>query len=144
MKKDYWSQKEIDDIECAIYNDVMPAIYEDISQDDDDGFDPQVIKELFKDKEYTKIPDTTLVLSQDGRLFNYKTSRNIKPAWSGKNLFAVSKGKTVKYEDVFKEKGWEYNHHNITQGLLDRGFSLTVISGQEESFKSTLVVKDKQ
>lgn len=132
MKTQYLTDKEIDEITTAIYNDTLPTLYESISQDVEDSLSRVAIKELFEDKgiEYLKITIPELedyILTRQARVFNTKTLRYLKPVLTGSTIFANTRGKRIPFKDLFEEEGWTFDLEEVASLYKKNNWKIAII-----------------
>lgn len=125
MSKNHISDYEIDAITNAIYNDDNEALYKNISKDLEDDSERQNTLSLAQGQSYYIVPETSLMVRQDGRVFNIKYIRPIKPVWSTKEFFLNVNVKAYKFSEIYKHKGWTFNHQEITNRYKDNKWGLT-------------------
>lgn len=114
------------EIECAIYNDDNKTLFKSLPQGVEDHNNEHVIKDLAKGQEYHIIPQTNVMLRQDGRLFNLKFIRGLKPMWTPHDILANLSGKQIRFSDMFKQNGWKFNHKAITKNYVDNDWGISV------------------
>ena len=137
MSKGYLSEQELYEIECAIFNDDRKTLYKVISEDiEDEDYEPS-IKELVKDQEYFLIPDTTVLLRQDGRLLNYKYIRCLRPLWTPLEfIFNPKPGASYKYSEIYKDMGWEFDHRKLTLDYKNNNWDVTTSRAYRPIFEN--------
>jgi len=136
-KKSYLTQKEIYDIEVAIYNDMLETLYKDVPKTFQDGLSQETIKELVGEEEYIHIPEQEeFVLTKSGRVFNIETVKEIRPHFTGRNIRIYLKKRKREYPDLFKAAGWEYNTENILRLFRKNRWNITLGQTQVNFFKS--------
>lgn len=135
MNKGYLSEQEEYEIECAIYNDDNKTLYSVLPKGVEDNNDGEVIKALAKGKEYYIVPDTNIVLIQDGSLFNAKFIRRLKPLWTPHDILINANRRQVRYTDIYKEKGWTFNHREIVDRYIKNNWPISITYGYKEKYK---------
>ena len=130
MKSGYLTDSEIDEATIAIYNDAIPAIYEDISDIMEELHNPKIVKELFEDKgiEYLRIPEAEeYIITRQGRVFNSKTVKYVKPVITGSGVFMNIRGKRQVFEQVFENHGWTFDYEDIVKNYKDNKWGAMVV-----------------
>ena len=135
MAKGCLTDQEIYKIECAIYNDDNKALFESLPEGIEDSIDGVVVKELAQDQEYYIVPDTNMMLRKDGRLLNVKFIRTLKPFWTPRDIIINAKGKQIRYSEVYKSKGWEFNQEEICKRYVNNKWLITISIGYREVYK---------
>ena len=131
----YITDEEIDTITSAIYNDDTSSLFQDISEDIKDGIKRQVLDDITQGQEFYIIPETDIVLRQDGRLFNAKFIRPLKPLWTPLDLIINAKGQQVRYSEVYKLKNWEFDQKAISKRYSENNWGLSITNGYKEVYK---------
>jgi len=73
--KEYLTDKQLYDIQCAIYNDDNKALLEALPQTVGDTFEGEIFETVTKDKRWTIIGGTEYILTEDGFFSkNYKNN----------------------------------------------------------------------
>ena len=134
MAKGY-TEAELHEIECAIFNDDNKTLFEALPEGIEDHNDGDIVKELAEGKEYYILPETNIMLRQDGKLMNVKYTRQLKPLWTPHELLINGKGKQHRYSSIFKDKGWEFDHEEIVRRFIKRQWELSITYGYKEKYK---------
>ena len=135
MARGYLSEQELYEIECAIFNDDNKALFKSLPEGIEDKNNGDVVKELAKGKEYYILPETNIMLRQDGALYNVRFVRQLKPLWTPHDLIINGKGKQIRYTDIYKKKGWEFNHEEIVRRFIEHNWQMSVTYGYMEKWK---------
>lgn len=135
MAKGFLTEQELYEIECAIYNDDNKTLFKSLPEGIEDANDESLIKELAKGQEYYIIPQSNLMLRQDGALFNVKYIRQLKPLWTPHDLIINSNRKQIRFTDIYKEKGWKFNHSDIVERYVDKQWPISITTGYLEKYK---------
>ncbi len=136
-KHKYLTNKQIHEIEAAIYNDTLETLYKDVSETFEDSLPQETIKELVKEEEYIHIPEQEeFVITKSGRVYNIETVRSICPHYTGRDIRVYLKKTKREYPDLFKVAGWEYDTENILKDLKKNKQHVTVGESQKEYFDS--------
>lgn len=134
MAKGY-TQEELYEIECAIFNDDNETLFKALPEGVEDHNDGQVVKELAEGKEYYIVPQTNIMLRQDGKLMNVKFIRPLKPLWTPHDILINGKGKQIRYTDIYKDKGWKFDHEEIVRRFIEHNWNMSVSYGYMEKWK---------
>lgn len=130
---------EIHDLETAIYNDRNDILFkaldtclpEDVMEDKYQ----ETIKELAKGQEYYIIPDTDIMVRKDGRLFNAKFIRAIKPMWTPHDIIVIVNRKGIRYSEIYKSQNWKFEQKEIAKRFVKENWPISISSGYQETFK---------
>ncbi len=111
-KRNYISEEEYYATEIAIYNDLpfstlrwIPKSYKKQATENFKRFLLEGEKVT-----YLKDPDRDhIAITNYGRVFNAKTTRQLKVRFTGKNVIAYFNGIYIRSSEIFKEAGWEHD-----------------------------------
>ena len=131
----YLTQQEEYEIECAIYNDNNENLFKALPEGVEDHNDGQIVKELAEGKEYYIVPQTNIMLREDGKLMNVKFVRLLKPLWTPHDILINGKGKQYRYSYIYEKKGWQFNHEEIVRRFIDHNWKMSVTYGYMEKWK---------
>jgi hypothetical protein len=136
-KHNYLTNKQIHEIEAAIYNDILETLYTDVSKTYKDSLPQETIKELVKEEEYIHIPEQEeFVLTKSGRVYNIQTVRSICPHFTGRDIRIYLKKRKREYPELFKVAGWEYNTEKILKGFKKNSYNITIGQSQKKYFET--------
>jgi len=124
--KEYLTDKQLYDIQCAIYNDDNKALLEALPQTVGDTFEGEIFETVTKDKRWTFIGDTEYILTEDGLVFHSRFQRIIKIIFSPHRLYTTIKGTSYYLDEIFEEKGWPYDYNTILNFYKDKGYGMYV------------------
>lgn len=130
----YVSEKEIFDIECAIYNDDNKALFKSLPKGVEDDNKTNIIEDLAKSQRYYVIPSTNIMLREDGRLFNLKFIRPLKPLWTPHDIIINANGKQIRYSTIYEQEAWEFDHLQIVTRYIVNNWGISVTHGYHETF----------
>jgi len=134
MAKGYLTDQEIYEIECAIYNDDDKALLQALPEGIEDFNTGGAVKELAEGQEYYIVPQTNLMIRQDGRIYNVKHVRTIKPLWTPKDIILNANGKQIRYSTIYKSQGWKFKQEDICKTYADKNWGISVTHGYKETF----------
>jgi hypothetical protein len=138
MKSGYLTESEIDEATIAIYNDAIPAIYEDIPNTMEELHNPKVVKELFEDKgiEYLRIPENEeYLITKQGRVFNSKGIRFVKPVITGSTMFIHIRGKRRVFEELFENHGWTFDIEEVVNNYKNNKWDAMIVGRGADWFE---------
>ncbi len=112
MKRNYISNEEYYETENAIYNDLpintlrwVPKSFKKPATENFKRF-------LLEGEKYTFLKDPNrdhIAITNYGRVFNAKTTRQLKVKFTGQNVIAYFNGIYIRSSEVFEENGWEHD-----------------------------------
>lgn len=129
------TEQELYDIEVAIYNDDNKALFKSLPEGIEDANDKGIVKELAKGQQYYIIPQSNIMLRQDGRLFNVKFIRAIKPMWTPNEFLVNIQGRQIRYSDIYSQQGWDFNHKKISRLYYNERWGISVTKAYKETFR---------
>jgi hypothetical protein len=129
------TQDEIYKIECAIWNDDNKSLFDTLPTSVEGNPYQESIKALAKNKEYYIVPDTDIMLVEDGGLYNVKFVRRLKPLWTPHDLLINGKGKQHRYSDIFLIKGWEWNHKEVCRNFIKYDWAISITYGYKDKYR---------
>lgn len=138
MKTKYITDKEVDDITAAIYNNTLETLYKGVSEDLEADLNPKAVKELFEDKgiEYLRIPELEeYIITRQGRVFNCKNVRYLKPVLTGSSMFVNIKGKRIPLQDAFEDNGWTYDEDEIVKNYRKNKWEVIAVGFGKDRLK---------
>ena len=136
-KKNYLTNRQIHEIEAAIYNDMLETLYTDVPKTYKDSLPQETIKELVKEEEYIHIPEQEeFVITKSGRVDNIQTVRGICPHYTGRDIRIYLKKRKREYPELFKAAGWEYDTEKILKGFKKNRYNITIGESQKKYFGS--------
>jgi hypothetical protein len=135
MAKGYLTDQEIDEITAAIYNDNNEALFKSLPEGPEDFNDGGIVKELAEGQEYYIIPQSNIILRKDGRVFNVKFIRVLKPLWTPYDILAIVNGKQIRYSEIYKSQGWKFDQKEITQKYVNNKWEISVPKGYRQMYK---------
>lgn len=133
MAKGY-TEAELYEIECAIFNDDNKSLFKALPEGIEDHNDRQVVKELAKGKEYYILPQSNIMLREDGKLMNVKFIRQLKPLWTPHELLINGKGVQHRYSDIFLIKGWEWDHKQVCRNFIKYNWPISITYGYKDKY----------
>jgi len=136
MKQKYLTDAEIFAMETAIYNDDSDSLYKAFSETMDEHFEGEVFKKLTKGKKWGFIADTEYIITEDGLVFHSRHQRVIKIIFTNNRLHTTQGGKSYFFEDIFAEKGWDYDFDKIIRFYKDNGYEMHVNKRYKELYDS--------
>lgn len=125
MMKSYITDEEIDAITNAIYNDDNTSLFKNLPKGNEVDYKRQVIADLAQGQEYYIIPDSFFMVRQDGRMFNIKHIRPLKPLWIKTDFLLNYNGMTARFSQIYDKMGWDYDHEELTKTYARNGWSFT-------------------
>lgn len=135
MGKGYLTDKELYDIEVAIYNDNNEALYKALPEGIEDENEEGIVKELAQGLEYYILPETHLMLRQDGRLLNARFIRPVKPLWTPHDYIVNDNRGTMRYTTIYDKMGWKFNHREIAERFIKNKWPMSITTGYKEKYK---------
>lgn len=135
MAKGYFTDKELYEIECAIYNDDNKALFKSLPEGIEDKNNGDVVKELAQGLEYFIVPETNLMVRQDGRLLNAKFIRPVKPLWTPHDYIINDNRGTLRYTSIYEKMGWKFNHREIAERFINNKWPMSITNGYLEKWK---------
>lgn len=135
------SEDEIYELEVAIYNDDNKALFKSLPQGVEDFNDQGMVKELAQGQEYYMVPQSNIMVRKDGRLFNVKFIRVIKPIWTPVELTVNISGKTVKFSEIYKSQGWKFDQKEIAERYAKNKWGVTVNRAYRDLYKELYLSK---
>ena len=131
----YITDEEIDTITAAIYNDDTSSLFKNIPKDTESGIERQILNDLSKGQDYYIVPQTDIVLRKDGRLFNCKFIRPLKPLWTPLDLIINARGKQIRFSEVYKSQNWKFDQEAISKRYKEKNWGISITNGYKETFK---------
>ena len=135
-KTNYISDEEIFNMEVSIYNDDNDSLYKAFSETLDEHFEGEVFKKLTKGKKWGFIEDTEYIITEDGLVFHSRHQRVIKIIFTNNRLHTTQRGKSYFFEDIFAQKGWDYDYYKIIKFYKDNGYEMYVNKRYKELYDS--------
>ena len=135
-KINYISDEDIFNMEVSIYNDDNDSLYKAFPQTLDEHFKGEVFKKLTKGKRWGFIADTEYIITEDGLVFHSRYQRVIKIIFTGQRLHTTQRGVPYYLDEIFTEKGWDYDYHKIIRFYKDNGYEMYVNKRYRELFSS--------
>lgn len=135
--KEYLTEKQLYDIQCAIYNDDNKALLKALPEVVDDKIEGEVFQFLTKDCNWAFIKDTEYIITENGIVFHSRHQRILKIVFSAINLTVNIKGRSYNIKDIFQDNGWTYNRVKIIQYYRDNNYELHVPKLYKELYAST-------
>lgn len=116
------SDKEIHEMEVAIYNDDNKTLFSLLPETvGKDSFQEEV-KELIGEARWAPLkPGSAYIVSENGDVFHSKHKRPIKLNFSPIKMAVLIQGKYTDLIDVFVREGWDYDHKKVTDYLYKNG-----------------------
>ena len=134
-KTEYISDEEVYTITVAIYNDDTSSLFKDISKDTEDGVDRQILDGITQGQKYYIVPQTDIVLREDGRLFNCRFIRPLKPLWTPHDILINARGKQIRYSEVYKSQDWEFDQKEISKRYQENKWGISITHGYQKLHK---------
>lgn len=136
-RRDYLTDKEIYEIETAIYNNTLETLYKDVPKTNKGYVSQETIKELTKEEEYIHIPEQEeFILTQSGRVWNTERIATVTPNYSGRDIRIYCKRRKHQYKDLYKHAGWEYNPIDIIKNYKKNNWNISIIEQHKPFFES--------
>ena len=136
-KSDYLTDKEIYEIETAIYNNMLETLYKDVPKTVEGYADQETIKALVKEEEYVHIPgQEEFILTKSGRIYNTERIKSVAIHYSGRNIRVYLKGKKKEYNSLYKYAGWEYDSLEILKTFKKNKWDVRVQDNYRQFFES--------
>lgn len=126
MSKLVLSEKQLHEIEVAIYNDDNEALYKTLPNFNDTVFNQEVIKELVEKQPYYIIPESTILLRKDGLIINFKTLRTIKPQFTPRDIILNIKSKMIRMSDIFIINNWPWDREQVLRRYKSNNWKIGV------------------
>ena len=133
----YLSQKEIDVIEAAIYNDTLSSLYEDIASTLYDQFMSEGVKSIVGENQYEHLEGLEhFIITSDGRLINTEVPRMMQLQFTGRELRAYADKNKVELKELFDKYGWEYDRDKILRTYRDNKWKIFVAQKHRDFYKA--------
>jgi len=119
MDKDaFLTQKEIHEMEVAIYNDDNKTLLSLLPETVGKNSFQEQIKELIGEVQWTYLLEgQEYIVSQKGDVFHSRYKRLIKLNYSPLKVSVSLRGLYYNLKDVFDREGWKYDHKKISDYL---------------------------
>ena len=136
-KKDYLTDKEIYELENAIYNNMLETLYKDVPTTVEGYADQETIQALVGEEEYIHIPgQEEFILIKSGRIYNTERVKSVAIHYSGRNIRVYLKRKKKEYNSLYKDAGWEYDSIEILKTFKKNKWDVRVQENYTQFFES--------
>ena len=139
QKDKYLSQKQIDNIEAAIYNDKLHELYKEVDNTPIPTklLTEDVKKNIIKGQRYAHIDgQEEYIILEDGRLINLENVNQLQLQFTGVNLRGYAKTKRIAIHEEFAKHGWKYNRNKILRAYKKNKWKIYVNYASKELYES--------
>jgi len=139
QKDKYLSQKQIDNIEAAIYNDKLHELYKEV---DDTPIPKKLLtedvkKNIIKGQRYAHIDgQEEYIILEDGRLINLENINQLQIQFTGVNLRGYAKKNRIVLHEEFAKNGWKYDRDNILRAYKKNKWKIYVNYASKSLYES--------